>query len=98
MSEDTTNNGSGDNGKTTLVEAISDTLGDDYATRTPTETLLIKRDGAIPNDIARLRGARFVYATEAEEGKRLAEALVKELTGGDKISARFMRPMFASMT
>ena len=58
--------------------------------RTPTETLLVKRSGAVPNDVARLKGARFVTASETEEGRRLAESLVKDLTGQDTISARFM--------
>jgi putative DNA primase/helicase len=58
--------------------------------RTPTETLLVKRSGSVPNDVARLKGARFVTASETEEGRRLAESLVKDLTGQDTISARFM--------
>lgn len=82
--------GVGANGKSTFLETIKAILGD-YAMKTPTETLLAKQDGAIPNDVARLKGARFVSASEAEEGKRLAESLVKSLTGGDTISARFMR-------
>lgn len=82
--------GTGSNGKSTLIETIRTLMGD-YAQRTPTETLLAKRENAIPNDVARLRGARFVSAVETEEGKRLAEALVKDLTGGDTIAARFMR-------
>lgn len=82
--------GMGANGKSTFLETVKAMLGD-YAMRTPTETLLAKQEGAIPNDVARLKGARFVSASEAEEGKRLAESLVKSLTGGDTISARFMR-------
>jgi putative DNA primase/helicase len=82
--------GIGANGKTTSNEVISVVQGD-YAIRTPTETLLIKREGAIPNDVAKLKGARFVFCSEAEEGKRLGESLLKDLTGGDTISARFMR-------
>jgi putative DNA primase/helicase len=82
--------GTGSNGKSTLIETARSLLGE-YAQRTPTDTLLAKRENAIPNDVARLRGARFVSAVETEEGKRLAEALVKDLTGGDTIAARFMR-------
>jgi len=82
--------GTGRNGKSTLLETLLALLGE-YALRTPVETLLAKRDGAIPNDVARLKGARFVAAAETEEGRRLAEATVKELTGGDTVSARFMR-------
>jgi putative DNA primase/helicase len=82
--------GKGANGKTTTMEIIADVLGD-YAVRTPTESILIKREGAIPNDLAKLKGGRFVYCSETEEGKRLAESLIKDLTGGDTISARFMR-------
>lgn len=82
--------GAGANGKSTFLEIIRALLGD-YATRIPTETLLARRDKGIPNDIAQLKGARFVLASETDEGRRLSEALVKELTGGDVISARFMR-------
>src|SRR5206468_6004458 len=51
-------------------------------------------DGGIPNDVARLVGARFVTASEADEGKRLAEAQIKDMTGGDTLVARFMRAEF----
>jgi P4 family phage/plasmid primase-like protien len=81
--------GPGANGKSTFQEAVTAALGD-YAMRTPTETLLVKRAGGVPNDVARLKGARFVTASETEEGRRLAESLVKDLTGQDTISARFM--------
>jgi P4 family phage/plasmid primase-like protien len=81
--------GPGANGKSTFQETIAATLGD-YAMRTPTETLLVKRSGGVPNDVARLKGARLVTASETEEGRRLAESLVKDLTGQDTISARFM--------
>jgi putative DNA primase/helicase len=84
------NHGPGANGKSTFQEALAAALGD-YAMRTPTETLLAKRAGGVPNDVARLKGARFVAASETEEGRRLAESLVKDLTGQDTISARFMR-------
>lgn len=81
--------GSGANGKTTFVEAIMGLLGD-YAIKTPAETFLTRRSD-IPNDVAALRGARFAAAVESEEDRRLAESRVKELTGGDTVSARFMR-------
>jgi P4 family phage/plasmid primase-like protien len=81
--------GPGANGKSTFQETVSAALGD-YAMRTPTETLLVKRSGGVPNDVARLKGARYVTASETEEGRRLAESLVKDLTGQDTISARFM--------
>ncbi|MCH7667273.1 MAG: DNA primase [Acidobacteria bacterium] len=82
--------GSGANGKTTYAETLLGLLGD-YGKRTTTETLLAKRPGGIPNDLAALKGARFVVAAESDQGRRLAEATVKDLTGGDTISARFMR-------
>ena len=82
--------GSGANGKSTFLETIRAMAGD-YGLRTPTETLMTKRGDSIPNDVARLKGARLVTAAESEEGKRLAEALIKDLTGGDTIAARYMR-------
>ena len=82
--------GSGANGKSTILETLRDALGD-YAMHTPTDTLLAKRDTGIPNDVARLRGARFITMIETEDGQRLAESRVKSLTGGDMIAARYMR-------
>jgi putative DNA primase/helicase len=87
------NHGVGANGKSTYQEAIASALGD-YAMRAPTDMLLAKRSGGVPNDVARLKGARLVAASETEEGRRLAESLVKDLTGGDTITARFMRAEF----
>jgi putative DNA primase/helicase len=81
--------GTGANGKSTFISTIQNLLGD-YAKQTSTETLLVKRGNGIPNDVARLRGARFVSAVESEGERQLAETLVKQLTGGDKISARFL--------
>lgn len=93
--------GSGANGKSTFIETIAAVLGC-HAAATPVETIMARRgDRGIPNDVARLRGTRFVYTVETEEGHRLAESLVKQLTGGDTISARFLykehfqfRPIF----
>jgi putative DNA primase/helicase len=79
--------GTGANGKTITVEAIFFIMGD-YAQRTRTETILIKRENSISNDIADLVGSRFVFSSEAEQDKRMAESLVKDLTGGDSISVR----------
>lgn len=84
--------GTGANGKSTVVETLRAMLGD-YALQSPPETLLDRRDG-IPNDIARLRGGRFVSAIETGEGRRLAESMVKTMTGGDTLVARFMRAEF----
>ena len=81
--------GTGANGKTTFLETARTLLGD-YAAATPFETLLASDHGTATHDFARLGGARFVEAVEAEPGKRLAEAVVKHATGGDTIVARFL--------
>jgi putative DNA primase/helicase len=85
--------GVGANGKSTLLRALLDLLGE-YATTTRPETFLTKRGDGIPNDVAALAGARFVVSLESEQGKRLAEGLVKGVTGGDKMSARFLHKEF----
>lgn len=82
--------GTGRNGKSTLLDVLGLLLGE-YGETTPTETLLAKRDTGIPNDLARLKGARFVSTVETDEGARLAEAKLKALSGRDAIAARFMR-------
>jgi len=87
--------GTGCNGKTTFLEIITKMLGDHAVATTP-ETFLRKRDDTVPCDVAALRGARFVTASESEDGRRLAESKIKALTGGDKITARFMRQNFFS--
>ncbi len=87
--------GTGANGKSTEVNTIRAILGPDYAWHIPTESLLTKaHGGGIPNDLARLKGMRFVTAIESDLGRRLAEGLVKQLTGGDPITARYMRAEF----
>jgi putative DNA primase/helicase len=87
--------GSGANGKSTFLETLARLLGDGYAAGTPTESIMLKHfDGGVPNDIARLKGARFVNINEVEKGRRLAESKVKAMTGGDTITARFMRGEF----
>jgi len=85
--------GLGANGKSTLFNTVAGVVGG-YAQHTPTSTLLVKRSETIPNDLARLYGARLVTAAEAECNRDLAEALVKQLTGGDKVAARFLHGEF----
>lgn len=90
--------GSGANGKSTLLELLQVLLGD-YAQSTPSASLLAKeRHDGIPNDIARLRGARLVTAVEIGEGKRLNEELVKRLTGQDTLTGRFLHAEFFDFT
>jgi len=77
-------------GKSTFVEAIKSTLGD-YAKTADFETFILRREaGAIRNDIAELAGRRFVVSIEVDRGRRLAEGLIKMLTGGDTVRARFL--------
>jgi putative DNA primase/helicase len=82
--------GPGGSGKSTFVEAVRSVLFD-YAKTADFETFLQKSGGSgIRNDIARLRGARLVSSIEVDEGRELAAALVKAITGGDMVSARFL--------
>ncbi len=81
--------GHGANGKSVFVNTIQDMLSD-YSMQTPVSTIMTRGKGSINNDIARLRGARFVNTTETEEGSRFNESEVKLITGGDMISARFL--------
>jgi P4 family phage/plasmid primase-like protien len=81
--------GSGKNGKTTLVELLRDVLGE-YAENTDAETILQKDYRGVGNDVAALCGARFVSAAEVEQGRYLAESRVKNLTGADTVTARFL--------
>lgn len=92
--------GVGANGKSTFVETLRAMLGD-HATQAEFATFLARDGEGVRNDIARLVGARFVSATEAESGRPLAEAAVKQMTGGDTVTARFLfqeffefRPVF----
>jgi putative DNA primase/helicase len=81
--------GTGANGKTTLLEIIRAVLGD-YGMQADFNTFLEHRQDGPRNDLARLKGARMVTAVEAEAGRALAEAVVKQATGGDTITARFL--------
>jgi putative DNA primase/helicase len=81
--------GNGANGKSTCINVIMHSLGD-YATSTPTETFMRRQSDGISNDIARLRGMHFVTTTEAEQGRKLSESLIKQITGNDRMTARFL--------
>ena len=85
--------GHGKNGKSTFMETLGAILGD-YSAKTLAESLMTRRSGGISNDIARLDGPRFVLASELEENRRWSEALVKDLTGNDTITARFLHKEF----
>ena len=85
--------GSDANGKSVLVSTIAGILGD-YHKTAPIETFVATAIASHPTDLAGLRGARLVTAVETEEGRRWAESKIKSLTGGDRISARFMRQDF----
>ena len=86
--------GSGSNGKSVLVNVISHIMGS-YALESPADTVLLKRTpSGNSNDLARIRGARLATVRETNQGKRLDESLVKSLTGGDRITARFLHKEF----
>ena len=85
--------GTGQNGQTTFLESIKTCLAD-YSRQADFSTFLARAGDSIRNDIARLAGARFVCAVEAEGGKQLSEALVKSITGEDTVSARFLYSEF----
>ena len=81
--------GSGANGKSKLLGALHHVLGD-YAFNLPFSSFELKQRGAIPNDLVRLESRRFVTALETAEGVRLNEQRIKMLTGGDRVTARFL--------
>ncbi|WP_045771219.1 phage/plasmid primase, P4 family [Xanthomonas albilineans] len=85
--------GTGANGKSVFVNTLVTIFGD-YAANAPMDTFMETRADRHPTDMAGLRGSRFVAAIETEQGRRWAESKLKNLTGGDKISARFMRQDF----
>ncbi|QHM08328.1 phage/plasmid primase, P4 family [Bacillus subtilis] len=90
--------GNGRNGKSTFINTVQQLLGD-YGRQTNSDTFIKKKnDSSINNDIARLDGARFVSAVESEEGQQLSESLVKQITGGEKMSARFLRQEYFEFT
>lgn len=87
------NHGVGQNGKTVLMSTMSGVFGD-YCRTAAIETFTESRSERHPTELARLQGARLVTATETEAGRHWAESRLKELTGGEKIAARFMHRDF----
>jgi putative DNA primase/helicase len=82
--------GNGRNGKSVFLDIITEIFGN-YTTNIQPQTIMVKQQSSGANsDIARLNAARLVTTTEPNEGVRLDEGLVKQLTGGDKVTARFL--------
>jgi putative DNA primase/helicase len=89
--------GTGANGKSTFLEVLRRVFGT-YAANAEASTFTQKAGGGIPNDLAALAGARFVTSAEVATGAKLAESLIKRATGGDPITARFLRAEFFEYT
>lgn len=85
--------GPGGNGKGVFLNTVARIMGD-YARNAAMDTFVASQSDRHPTDLAMLRGARLVTASETEEGRAWAEARIKALTGGDTITARFMRQDF----
>ncbi len=82
--------GTGANGKSTFLETVRSLLGDYFVQADFTSFIARQSSDAPRNDLARLAGARMVAAVEADAGQALAEATVKQITGGDTITARML--------
>lgn len=85
--------GQGRNGKSKFIESIFNIMGD-YAMNCPSQTFAVKQNPGIPNDVARLKGARMVTAIESNQNVYLDESMIKQMTGGDRITARFLNKEF----
>jgi putative DNA primase/helicase len=85
--------GPGGNGKGVFMNVVTKILGD-YAATAAMDTFTASHTDKHPTDLAKLRGARIVTASETEEGRAWAESRIKQMTGGDRVSARFMRQDF----
>lgn len=85
--------GTGANGKSTFINTIVRLLGD-YATIADVGTFIASNHERHPTDLAKLHGARLVVAQETDKGRRWDEAKIKTMTGGDRMTARFMRGDF----
>lgn len=85
--------GSGANAKSTLLDLVQWLL-DGYALKLPAAALMVTRNDRHPTELAQLRGRRLAIASELDEGQFWNEALIKELTGDEVLTARFMRGDF----
>jgi putative DNA primase/helicase len=80
--------GKGGNGKSTFLQTLMALMGKDYAMKAVSDLLLAKKSDRHLTEIADLAGMRLVACIEADEGRSVAESMVKEMTGGDSIRAR----------
>jgi putative DNA primase/helicase len=85
--------GTGANGKSVFSEVVMRLLGD-YAIAVSPDLIMMKRHQGIPNDVARLRGARAAMMNETAQGSHFNEAKLKDLTGGDTLTGRFLQHEF----
>lgn len=81
--------GLGCNGKSVLANMLGALMGD-YSSTAGSDLLMARDNRSATNDVAALRGSRFVKVSEFDDGERLAEAQIKTLTGGDSVSCRFL--------
>ena len=87
--------GEGSNGKSTYLDVLSTVMGG-YADTTPFNTFSERKNGGIPNDLAALHKARMVICSEGARTTKLAEAMIKNVTGSETVSARFLHHEFFS--
>lgn len=84
--------GNGSNGKSVFVDTIAYMLGEYAASCQPETVMMRDRNNTARGDLARLKGARMVVTSEPNDGCRLDEGIVKQMTGGteNKLTARFL--------
>jgi len=87
--------GTGSNGKTTFLEVLQEIMAE-YGEKAEFKTFMVQKNDGPRNDLAGLKGARYVAASESEGGASFAEAFLKEVTGGDTVRCRFLHEEFFS--